>query len=206
MGWHVLANSGAPQQLCSGRGLPHPGGRGGGMGSGQDAITELEQGHVLTASTATSGNRPWDSEASDKAHLSYFTTGSSYFSFSLQFSLKGMVVNPFPKERKTNCTVFQGFVRFLWGTIAVFVSMVNTFCLSLFSSSPSPSRSLHLYSFSFIVKVTKGIDGRCRDFGNTEGYKGEKKNHMKIRCPKRSTVKTLIIVLLSLFSLHLCVA
>lgn len=83
MGWHTLANSGTPPQLCSGRGLPHSGGRGGGVGSRQDAITELEQGHVLTASTATSGNRPWDSEASDKAHLSYFTTGSSYFSFSL---------------------------------------------------------------------------------------------------------------------------
>lgn len=116
-----------------------------------------------------------------------------------------MAVNPFPKERKTNCTVFQGFVLFLWGNIAVFVSTVDTFCLSLFSSSRSPSRSLHLSSFSFIVKVTKGIDGRCRDFGNTEGYKGEK-NHMKIRCPKRSIVKTLIIVLLSLFSLHLYVA
>lgn len=78
----MLADSRAPQQLCSGRRLPRSVGRGGGTGSRQDAITELEQGHILTASTATTGNRPWDSEASDKVHLSDVTMGRSYFSFS----------------------------------------------------------------------------------------------------------------------------
>lgn len=134
-----LPTAGLPAVLLR-KGVADSAGRGGGTGSEQDAITELEKG-FLTAPAATFGKRPWDSKGSDETHFSYFTMGN----ISSSRFPKGMVVTAFSKKGRQTMA-FKGIVLLLTGT------KPRPWACSSFSLSLSSSSFLSLScSFSLLL-------------------------------------------------------
>lgn len=121
------------------------------QGSRQDAITALEQGHILIAATATVGKCPWDSGGLDKAPHFTFLWGVSTPPSLFQFSPKGMAIISFPQGRKTSSVVKDGVIS--QGSHAAVRSTVPIASLPFLLLTPLAS-SLAV-SFSFIAKMTK---------------------------------------------------
>ena len=168
----MCARRGAAQQLCSGRArrIPRP---------GKEAV---QAGRLLLWSKAASSQvrrpPPQRSRGSGsegrlrRARLSYLALGRSYCPCSFWCSRKGRVLARFPQERKTRRAVSRAFVQSLGTTRAQSSVAWGSLPLSPSASSSPPCspRSLHLASFPFTAKITKEVDGRWRDVGNTEGY------------------------------------
>lgn len=173
--------------------------RGGGPGSKQDVMTELDRGS-LPAPTTTFGKRPWDYKGSDKAHLSYFTVGNIY-AHSPGFPSRTWP-SPLSQRKEDKLYDFQGHYAISGGDHVVSVNMflVSSFpllliiSLPLFLSHPSSSSS------PSITNITKRIHGHCGDFGKHRRIQGSKSNPLKIHHPKNPTTSVPLIVLGNLFS------
>lgn len=143
--------------------------RGGGPGSEQDVMTELDRGS-LPAPTTTFGKRPWDYKGSDKAHLSYFTVGNIYA------HSPGFPSRTWPsllsQRKEDKLYDFQGHYAISGGDHVVSVNMflVSSFpCSSLLvflSFSPTPPPLLHLL-LQTLQREYMVIVGTL---GNTEEY------------------------------------
>lgn len=168
-----MPGAGLPAALL-GKGSPHPASRGAGgcaggrsYCSGARLLEQLLRPQVPPPPAVPGFGRP-----SQKGPSLLLDLGPKLLPLLFLVFPQRQGPHPLPPREEDTAHGFQGLRAVSLGTTRAQSSVAwGSLPLSpSASSSPCPPRSLHLASFPFTAKITKEVDGRWRDVGNTEGY------------------------------------